>query len=109
MAGQRTVTLWSANGLTVTARRGIDDNLVISGQDLRLNPLPGGEVTEYEYGFSVARADIPIVLAALRAEPDADVLDVLESAGTEVVKIGESRWLAEIGVEAEFWSRNGYE
>ena len=106
MEGQRTVTLWSANGLTVTARRGIDDNLVINGQDLRSSPILG-EVTEYEYGLSVARADIPTVLAALRAAPDADVLDVLESAGTEVVRIGESRWLAEIGVEAEFWSRDG--
>lgn len=106
MERQRTVTLWSANGLTVTARRGIDDNLVIDGQDLRPSPILGGEITEYEYGFSVARTDIPIVLAALRAAPDADVLDVLESAGTEVVKIGESRWLAEIGVEADFWSRN---
>jgi hypothetical protein len=101
---QRTVTLWSANGLTVTARRGIDDNLVISGQDLKSSPF-GSEITEYEYGFSVAKADIPIVLAALRAEPDADVLDVLESAGPELVRFGESRWLAEIGVEAEFWSR----
>lgn len=104
MEGQRTVTLWSANGLTVTARRGIDDNLVISGQDLRANPMLGGEVTEYEYGLSVARNDIPTVLAALRAAPDADVLDVLESVGAEVVKIGESRWLAEIGIEADFWS-----
>jgi hypothetical protein len=100
------VTLWSANGLTVTARRGTNDNLVISGQDLRPSPIPGGEITEYEYGLSVATTDIPTVLAALRAEPDADVLDVLESAGPEVVKVGESRWLAEIGVEAEFWSSN---
>jgi hypothetical protein len=104
--GQRTVTLWSANGLTVTARRGTNDNLVISGQDLRPSPIPGGEITEYEYGLSVATTDIPTVLAALRAEPDADVLDVLESAGPEVVKVGESRWLAEIGVEADFWSSN---
>jgi hypothetical protein len=100
------VTLWSANGLTVTARRGANDNLVISGQDLRPSPIPGGEITEYEYGLSVATTDIPTVLAALRAEPDADVLDVLESAGPELVKVGESRWLTEIGVEAEFWSSN---
>lgn len=106
MEGQRTVTLWSANGLTVTARRGIDDNLVISGQDLRSSPIPGGEVTEYEYGLSVARTDIPTVLAALRAAPDADVLDVLEGSGAEVVKIGESKWLADLGVEVDFWSSN---
>jgi hypothetical protein len=104
--GQRTVTLWSADGLTVTARRGIDDNLVISGQDLRSNPVLGSEVTEYEYGLTVSATDIPTVLTALRAGPDADVLDVLETAGPELVKVGESRWLAGIGVEAEFWSRS---
>jgi hypothetical protein len=103
---QRTVTLWSDNGLTVTARRGIDDKLVIDGQDLKRSPLPGGEITEYEYGLTVASADIPTVLSALRAAPDADVLDVLEKAGPEVVKFGEKRWLAQIGVEVEFWCRN---
>jgi hypothetical protein len=104
--GQRTVTLWSANGLTVTARRGIHDNLVISGQDLRPNPLPGGPATEYEYGLTVARADLPTVLAALRAAPDADVLDVLESAGPELVRIGEAKWLAELGIDPDFWSNH---
>ena len=29
---QRTVTMWSANGLTVTARRSIDENLLINGR-----------------------------------------------------------------------------
>ena len=104
MEGQRTVTLWSANGLTVTARRGIDDNLVISGQDLRPSPIPGGPITEYEYGLTVAETDIPTVLAALRAAPDADVLDVLATAGPELVKNGEANWLASIGIEADFWS-----
>ncbi len=104
MEEQRIVTLWSENGLTVTARRGIDDNLVISGQDLRSSPIPGGEVTEYEYGLSIPNNDIPTILKALRAEPEADVLDVLQDNGAEVVKFGESRWLAALGVEADFWS-----
>ena len=104
MEEQRTVTLWAADGLTVTARRGIDDNLMISGQDLRASPIPGGEDIEYEYGLSVARSDIPTVLAALRAAPDADVLDALAANGAEVVRAGESRWLAEIGIEPDFWS-----
>ena len=105
MEAQRTVTLWSANGLTVTARRGIDDNLLISGQDLKSAPAFGPEIREYEYGFTVATGDIPKVLGALNAAPDADVLDVLEMAGAQIVKTGESNWLAGIGVEAEFWSR----
>jgi hypothetical protein len=89
----------------VTARRGIDDKLVISGQDLKSLEVFGGGISEYEYGFTVAVDDIPKVLNALNAGPNADVLDVLEESGAEVVKGGESKWLAGIGVEAEFWSR----
>ena len=102
---QRTVTMWSANGLTVTARRSIDENLLINGQDLKSGAAYGTEVGEYEYGFSVPPGEVPKILDALNAEPDADVLDVLERYGPEVVEFGESRWLARIGVEAEFWSR----
>lgn len=105
MTGERTVTLWSAKGLIVTARRGWDDTLVINGQDLRLSPIPGGPITEYEYGLTVAAADVPTVMAALRAEAGTDVLDVLEAIGPEVVRVGEARWLAALGIEAEFWSR----
>jgi hypothetical protein len=104
---QRTVTLWSANGLTVTAWRGIDDNLVISGQDLQSGRAFGTEISEYEYGLTVAASDVPAVLAALNAAPEADVLEVLQLFGAELVKVGESRWLAQIGIEAEFWSRAG--
>ena len=49
--------------------------------------------------------EVPKILDALNAEPDADVLDVLERYGPEVVEFGESRWLARIGGDAEFWSR----
>jgi hypothetical protein len=104
MVPGRTVTLWSANGLTVWARRGAGESLVISGQDLNAGAA-FGEVSEYEYGLSVAARDIPAVLAALDAAPGADVLDVLEDAGERVVRAGESTWLASIGVEAQFWSR----
>jgi hypothetical protein len=104
---ERTVTIWSANGLTVTAQRGMDGNLVINGQDLKSGAAFGTEISEYEYGLTVAAADIPRILSALDAPPEADVLDVLEASGAELMGSGESRWLARIGVEAEFWSRSG--
>jgi hypothetical protein len=105
---QRTVTIWSANGLTVTARRGSDDNLMITGQDLTSGRAYGSEISEYEYGLTIAARDVPRLLIALKAPPDADVLEVLEGpAGAEVVRTGESTWLASLGVEAEFWSRRG--
>jgi hypothetical protein len=108
MDEQRTVTVWSANGLTVTARRGTDDNLVIYGQDLKSGSAFGTEVSEYEYGLTVAERDVPRLLAALNAPAEADILDVLAGpAGAEVVRVGESAWLAKIGVEPEFWSRTG--
>jgi hypothetical protein len=102
---QRIVTLWSAHGLTVTARRGTNDELVISGQDLKSGKVFGTEITEYEYEFTVTAADLPTVLRAFKAPPDADVLDLLEKAGAEVVSGGESHWLVENGVPAQFWSR----
>ncbi len=108
MDERRTVTVWAANGLTVTAHRSDDDNLVIYGQDLRSGSAFGTEVTEYEYGFTVAALDVPRLLTALNAPAEADILDVLAGpAGAEVVRAGESAWLAEAGVEPEFWSRTG--
>jgi hypothetical protein len=102
----RRVTLWSADGLTVQARRDPDhDGLVIEGQDLRSEAFFGTGVTEYEYALTVAEADLPAVLTALRAEPDADVLDVLAATGSEVVAAGEAAWLTRLGIEFEFWSR----
>jgi hypothetical protein len=97
--------LWSANGLTVRARRGSDDSLVITGQDLRPGSAFGAGTSEYEYGLTVDAADIPLVLAALAADPAADVLDVLVEAGPQLVTAGESRWLASIGIEPQVWSR----
>jgi hypothetical protein len=108
MSPQRTVTVWSANGLTVQARRGIDDTLVITGQDLRSGAAFGTEISEYEYGLTVRENDIPRLLVALDAPPDADILDVLAGpAGADVVSRGESTWLTSIGVDAEVWSRSG--
>src|SRR5690349_19525351 len=96
MDARRTVTMWSANGLTVTARRGEDDDsLVISGHDLRSGSAFDTEIEEYEYGLTIAAGDVPRLLVALHAPPDADVLDILAGpAGERVVKMGESRWLA---------------
>ena len=103
---QRTVTLWAEDEWAVWARRGIDnDDLVIFGQDLRSPSFFGADITEYEYGLTVAEADIPTVLTALRADPGADVLDVLAASGSEMVKVGESKWLTALGIEFEFWSR----
>jgi hypothetical protein len=105
---QRTVTVWSRDGLIVTARRGMDDTLVIYGQDLKSGAAFGTEISEYEYGLTVAAEDIPRLLIALHAPPDANILDLLQTrAGADVVRMGEIRWLTSIGVEAEFWSRSG--
>lgn len=100
------VTLWAANGLTVTAYRE-DDDLVFYGQDLRAGEIFGDGVSEYEYALRVHASDVPVVLAALGAPPGSDVLDVLAQDGAQVVTAGEKTWLARIGVEPQFWSRHG--
>jgi hypothetical protein len=101
----RTVTLWSSEGRTVRAHREEDSReLVIVGQDLCLSPFYGENLKAYEYGLTMSESDIPTVLTALGAAADADVLDVLESTGAELVRSGESKWLRAHGIEFEFRS-----
>jgi hypothetical protein len=105
--GERSVTLWAADGLHVWARSVPGRGLEISGQDLRGAAFFGPGVSEYEYAFTISPADVPTVVAALGGDPGSDVLDVLASRGAELVKAGESRWLAAQGITPDFWSRVG--
>ena len=50
-----TVTLWQRDSLHVTVSGGVD-GLTFHAQDLDPPPMFGDE---YEYGFSIAAADIP--------------------------------------------------
>lgn len=103
----RTVRMYAAHRLHVSARATDDGGFVIDGQDLG---RPG--MVEYEYALSVAAADVPRVLQALLTlggQPGDDVLDLLERHGELIVRAGEATWLKSLGLTPEFWSRSEYD
>ncbi|GLY26714.1 hypothetical protein [Kineosporia sp. NBRC 101731] len=101
---EREVTVWAEGTLTVTATLE-EGSLVILGEDTDAAALFGEDVSQYEYGITVAPGDVPAVLDALDVAEGVDVLDALVLRGEDLVKIGEAGWLESIGVQAEFWSR----
>jgi hypothetical protein len=104
MTTERTVTLYAEDGLTVTANRGPADELVIAGQDLKNAHVFDPSFTEYEYTWTIDPEHIPRLLEALRASPQADVLDVLAAKGRTIVLTGEERWLKRHRITADFWN-----
>jgi hypothetical protein len=102
--GTGTVSLYAADRLYVDARLTGTGDLVIHGQDLNRR---GPDGDEYEYALTVAAVDIPVLLAALGAGGRTGILEALAEQGERIVRQGERRWLAELGVEAAFWARVG--
>ncbi|MBL1073641.1 hypothetical protein JK358_04475 [Nocardia sp. 2] len=98
---ERKVSLWSRDGLYIDAALRDSGALVIEGQHLR----GGGE---YEYALTVAADQVPVVVAALGGDADADVLDLLHANAEPIVRRGEKGWLESIGVTVGFWSHGNW-
>jgi hypothetical protein len=107
MTIERTVTMFAADGLTVTARLDPHGDLQIDGQDLKNAQLFDPRATEYEYSLTIGAADIPVIIAGLGEPPGSDVLDALERHGHDVVNGGETAWLRGLGIHVEHWARVG--
>lgn len=101
------VKLWETDGLFVTAYLDEDGRLCINGQDLNAGRVFGPGNSEYEYGLTVATADLDRVTVALGGRPGDDVLALLELHGQQIVTVGEQTWLRGLGIEPAFWSRFG--
>jgi hypothetical protein len=101
------VKLWETDGLTVRASLLEDGRLSITGQDLNAGRVFGPGNSEYEYGLTVATADVDAVVVALGGRPGDDVLALLELHGQQIVTVGEQTWLRGLGIEPAFWSRFG--
>lgn len=97
---QRRVTLHTGNSLSVWACTHEDGRLSIEGHDL--SPPIGNE---YEYALTVAPNDVPRVLEALGGRDGQDVLELVETHATAIVKGGEMSWFQSLGIKPEFWSR----
>ncbi|MBP2192110.1 hypothetical protein [Nocardia goodfellowii] len=94
------VSLWSRDGLYITASVRDSGALVIEGQHLR----QGGE---FEYTLTVAPEKVVYVLEALGGRPEADVLELLAANAESIVRQGEKSWLESLGLTPEFWTREG--
>ncbi|MEU8901635.1 hypothetical protein [Nocardia sp. NPDC048505] len=97
----RSVSLWSRDGLNITASLRDSGALVIEGQHLSR----GGE---YEYTITVDAAKVPFVRQALGGKPDTDVLELLAANAASIVHQGEKSWLESLGITPEFWSHGDW-
>lgn len=102
MANGRSITMWDAGTLRVTAEVKADGSVVISGQDSG-HPL----CEEYEYWITVLPGSVPGLVAALGGAVGDDVLELLDLQGDEIVRAGEKSWLEERGIVSEFFNRMG--
>lgn len=98
---ERSVSLWSKNGLYVDATLQDSGALVFNGQHLRHG-------WEYEYSLTVRPDAVPVVVAALGGEPGVDVLALLRANAEFIVRRGEKSWLDSIGITPEFWSHGDW-
>ena len=98
-------TMWDRNGLHVWAELRPDGTLVIQGQDLSSGPFGA---SEYEYGITVQRADVPRVVEALGGPVGADVVGLLVANGEAIVHAGELTWSKSLGITPEFSSRSDF-
>ena len=94
---------------TPTSRRAVwamlhdDGRLTIEGQSLSR----GADFFEYEWAFTIAPADIPVLAAAIGGTADDDPLPLLATLYQAEARIDLRRLLDRHGVRSTFWSRVG--
>ena len=112
MAGEHTVQLFQSRDdrgtrsiwVTLVA----DGRLRIEGQDLGKSVAVVGEgLTEYEWDWTVAAADVPRISELLGGPAGADPIASLRRWTTESNGRDPGQHLKDAGLELEFWSRVG--
>lgn len=93
--------MWDRDGRHIWATRSEAGGVIINGQDLNAGPRG---VAEYEYALTISSDDIPKVLAALGGATQDNVLELLRDHGETIVRIGERKWLTDLGVKWKPWS-----
>jgi hypothetical protein len=88
---------WRTDSATVWIGTDDDGALRFDGYDREY--LDG-----YEYSITVAPDQFDALRRALRAEPDADVVDLLCTQVDEIMARGERTWLTDHGVDCRFSS-----
>ena len=81
----------------------------IEGQDLgsAIESIMGGGIREYEWTWTIAKADVAAAIAVLGGKPGGDVIGLLRRWETSHRGQDPGRFLKDAGVRMDFWSRFG--
>ncbi len=87
----------------------VDDDgaLQIEGQDLGPATATVSSDGEYEWGRSVAPADVPRLVAELGGKPGQDILDILELSWTGLRSYDLEKLLRETTIPVTLWTWSG--
>ena len=78
-----------------------------SGQDLGPATSPVSSDGEYEYGFRIAKSDVPAAVAALGGAPDEPIRTVLLRHWTGLDAFRIQSTLEAAGLETHLWTYSG--
>lgn len=93
---------------SVWVSRSTDGGASIEGQDLGdLEEFFGIGVREYEWAHSVAKEEVPALVAALGGTDDVEVVQLVKAKFAGVRHSEFSTFCQDHGVEVTFWSRFG--
>ena len=112
MPGERPVDLWHGRdergSRSIWATRLSDGRLRIEGQDLGPGVATLGKgLSEYEWAWTVAAADVPRIAALLGSPAGADPIAVMRAWIQEGNGRDPGIALKKSGLTLEFWSRLG--
>lgn len=89
------VSLWAKDQLFIDAATLADGSVTIEGQDLRHG--------EYEYFFTIKPENVAALVHTLGGS-EGDVLERLKANVSELVHVGEMKWLKEHSIPYDFFS-----
>ena len=97
------------NGRSIDYVRADDGSVRIDGQDLgsAVESIMGGGIREYEWSWTIAKADVEAAIAALGGKPGADLIGVLRRWETSHRGQDPGQFLKDAALRMDFWSRFG--
>jgi|tagenome__1003787_1003787.scaffolds.fasta_scaffold17860392_2 hypothetical protein len=96
-------------GRSITYVRAPGGSVCIEGQDVgaAVGSIMGGGFSEYEWSWTIAKAEVPAAIAALGGKPGSDVIGLLRRWETSYRGQDPGQFLKDAGVRMDFWSRFG--
>ena len=96
-------------GRSIDYVRDDDGSVRIEGQDLgsAVESIMGAGIREYEWTWTIAKADVAAAIAALGGKPEDDVIGLLRRWETSNCGSDPGQFLKNAGIRMDFWSRFG--